>query len=76
MRINLKTLILAGCASLLGTFCASAQIAVYDVVIMQGRVIDPETQLDAVRNIGINGHTIAIVTDAPLQGKRRSMPKG
>ena len=27
----------------------------YDRVIQGGRVIDPETQLDAVRNVGIRG---------------------
>ena len=27
----------------------------YDVVIRNGRVMDPETGLDAVRNVGING---------------------
>lgn len=47
-----------------------AQSPLYDVVIDRGHVIDPETQLDAIRNIGINGSTISIVTDAPLQGKK------
>jgi N-acyl-D-aspartate/D-glutamate deacylase len=41
----------------------------HDLVITGGRVIDPETGLDAVRNIGIrNGSIVAISTD-PLQGK-------
>lgn len=52
------------------TLPAQAQGPHYDIVISQGRVIDPETQLDAVRNIGINGNTIAIVTEAPIQGKK------
>ncbi len=30
----------------------------YDVVILHGRVIDPESKLDAVRNIGINKGTV------------------
>lgn len=34
----------------------------YDIAIMGGRVIDPETGLDSIRNIGITGHKITIVT--------------
>ncbi len=42
----------------------------YDLVIANGRVIDPETKLDAERNVGIKDDRIAIVTDAALSGKR------
>jgi cytosine/adenosine deaminase-related metal-dependent hydrolase len=41
----------------------------YDVVLANGRVIDPETNLEAVRNVGINGEKIAAVTEDPIQGK-------
>ena len=41
----------------------------YDVVISRGRVIDPETKLDAVRDVGIRGNKIAAVSEAPLTGK-------
>lgn len=41
----------------------------YDVVILNGRVIDPESRLDAVRNIGISGGTIKAVTTARLDGR-------
>ena len=34
----------------------------YDIVIFGGRVIDPETGLDAVRNVGIKGDKIAGMT--------------
>ena len=47
---------------------ASAQQASYDMVITGARVIDPETMLDEVRNIGINGKEIAIVTRAAISG--------
>ncbi len=40
----------------------------YDLVLAGGRVIDPETQLDAVRNVGIIGHTIAAVSEETLEG--------
>ena len=45
--------------------------AVYDIVIANGRVINPETGLDREGlNIGISGKTIAVVTSHPLKGER------
>ena len=41
----------------------------YDLVISGGRVIDPESGLDAVRNVGIRGGSIAAVSAEPLQGR-------
>jgi N-acyl-D-glutamate deacylase len=41
----------------------------YDVVIMNGRVIDPDTNLDAVRNLGLNGGSIKVITKAQLSGR-------
>ena len=41
----------------------------YDIVIAYGRVIDPETGLDAVRNVGIKGDKIAAVTEESITGK-------
>ncbi len=45
-----------------------AQGPTYDVVLTGGRVIDPASGLDAVRNVGIQGSAIAAVTEAELQG--------
>ena len=42
----------------------------YDVVISSGRVIDPETGLDAVANVGIIAGRIAAISDQPLTGSR------
>ncbi len=53
-------------------FCtsfASAQTPDYDIVLKNGRVIDPETGLDAVRNVGIRGNRIVEITANPLTGK-------
>ena len=33
--------------------------AEYDLVIKNGRMIDPETKLDAVRNVGIKDGSVA-----------------
>src|SRR6266498_2920981 len=41
----------------------------FDLVLANGRVIDPETGLDAIRNVGIRGSGIAAVSASPLQGK-------
>lgn len=41
----------------------------YSLVLLGGRVIDPETGLDGVRNIGIRAGEIAAVTQAPLSGE-------
>ncbi|HWW14146.1 MAG TPA: amidohydrolase family protein [Candidatus Dormibacteraeota bacterium] len=42
----------------------------YELVIEGGRVIDPETGLDAVRNVGIRGGKIVRVTTEALSGRR------
>jgi N-acyl-D-aspartate/D-glutamate deacylase len=48
----------------------------YDVVLSGGRVMDPETGLDAVRNVGINGGKIARIAAEPLKGKQVLDAKG
>jgi dihydroorotase len=42
---------------------------VFDVVLTGGRVMDPETKLDAVRNVGIIQNRIAEISAEPLKGK-------
>jgi len=49
------------------TVLAAAQD--YDLVILNGRVMDPETRLDAVRNVGITGGVVRAVSERPLRGK-------
>jgi N-acyl-D-aspartate/D-glutamate deacylase len=41
----------------------------YDIVLQGGRVMDPESGLDAVRSVGIYGNKIAAVSASPLRGK-------
>lgn len=50
--------------------------ATYDIVIANGRVIDPESNLDAVRWLGITGSKITAISATPLQGKRTIDAKG
>ena len=42
----------------------------YDLVIANGRVMDPESGLDAVRHVGIRGGSIAAISETPLAGAR------
>lgn len=42
---------------------------VYDIVLSGGRVIDPETKLDEIKNVGIINNRIAQISSEPLQGK-------
>src|SRR5580658_8707888 len=48
----------------------------YDVVLANGRVIDPETNLDAIRNVGVNGGKIAAISASPLTGRTTVDAKG
>src|SRR5712691_11057096 len=49
---------------------ASNGTETYDLVIANGRVMDPESGLDTVRNVGIRGGKIAVISTAPLEGKQ------
>ena len=40
----------------------------FDLVINNGRVMDPETGLDARRNVGVKDGKIAVVTEQPISG--------
>ncbi len=57
---------------------ASSEVASekYDVVIANGQVMDPESGLDAVRNIGISGGKIRAISAGALQGNTTVDAKG
>jgi N-acyl-D-aspartate/D-glutamate deacylase len=42
----------------------------YDLVLQGGRVMDPETGMDAVRNVGIRDGKIVSISSEPLNGRR------
>jgi len=54
---------------LLGALSAGAEER-FDVVIQGGEVVDPETGLNAIRNVGVRGDRIASVSIGPLSGAR------
>ena len=62
----------------LATTVLSAQVfaTTFDVVIANGRVIDPETKLDGLRHVGIQGGSIVAVSAAPLHARRVVDAKG
>jgi N-acyl-D-aspartate/D-glutamate deacylase len=61
-------LILSFCLLAFSTILAAAQQ--YDLVLEGGRVMDPETSLDAIRNVGIRDGKIVRISPEPLSGKR------
>jgi N-acyl-D-aspartate/D-glutamate deacylase len=53
----------------------------YDLVILNGRVVDPESGIDAIRNIGINAGpnnngTIQAISEKSLKGKASVLATG
>ena len=48
----------------------------FDLVVSGGKVVDPETGLEAVRNVGIKGNRIAAVSDKPLKGAKTLKAEG
>ena len=72
-RINsvtiVATIVLAGIINLLILPSAAAQNpAEFDLVLANGRVMDPESNLDAVRYVGIRNGKIAAISEQPLRG--------
>jgi hypothetical protein len=66
------------CVSLLALLCAPASAQEeaaqtngdpYDVVLRGGRVMDPESGLNAIRNVGIRDGTIAVLSAESLHGE-------
>jgi N-acyl-D-aspartate/D-glutamate deacylase len=64
----MRRLIFSLVLSIFATTIVAAQQ--YDLVLEGGRVIDPETSLDAVRNIGIRNGKIARISPEALSGRR------
>jgi len=48
----------------------------YDLVIANGRVMDPESDVDAVRYVGIGSGTIAAISEQAIQGRETVDAKG
>ncbi len=69
--------ILCSCTMLMSLeHSALASAQEYDVVIANGKVMDPESQLEAVRNIGIAGGVIQAIGVETLRGRTTIDAKG
>lgn len=71
-----RRLIAGIAATLLGLSPAGAQAPTNDIVIRNGRVIDPESGLDAVRSVGIRNGKIVAVSRSALSGRSVIDAKG
>ena len=66
----MKSLTLHALALVLLAAAACAPSATYDLVVANGRVMDPESNLDAVRHVGITAGRVAALSELPLKGTR------
>ncbi|MGQ0641118.1 MAG: amidohydrolase family protein [Gemmatimonadaceae bacterium] len=57
-------------AGLLYLLSACGPSAAYDVVVANGRVMDPESGLDGVRHVAITGASVVAISQRPLRGTR------
>ena len=48
----------------------------YDVAILNGRVMDPETNFDGIRNVGVKDGKIVAITEDAINGKETIDAKG
>jgi N-acyl-D-aspartate/D-glutamate deacylase len=55
---------------------SSSNAEVYDLVILNGRIIDPESKTDAVRNLGISNGKIKTISRARLDGRNTIDARG
>ncbi len=70
---NKKAVFLAACICLLLAGVQSTSSSVqdsFDIVIRQGRVMDPESGRDEIANVGIRGSHVAVITTQAIRGKK------
>ena len=63
---------LTGAVTVIIGLLVVAQVALaqdYDLVILNGQVVDPETEYDAIANVGVKDATIALITTDSISGR-------
>ena len=65
-----------GTGALASPIASGGPVLPYDLVIEGGRVMDPETGLDSIRNVGIVRGTISQISSEPMLGKRVLKARG
>ena len=73
LRAGLLTALILPATS---SFTVAQSSAGFDIVLANGRVMDPESNLDAVRYIGIRNGKIAAISTRPLRGRTMIDAKG
>jgi len=68
---SLSSSLIPAALVLLALFVGVESIAAqsYDIVLRGGRVMDPESGLDAIRDVGISNGTIQAISETPLTGR-------
>ena len=59
-------------ALLAAAFVATSSVTLaqtYDTVILNGRVMDPETGFDQIANVGVSGGWIVKITEGDIVGR-------
>ena len=70
LRVGTSCVIAVGVLNVGGASTAFAgAVAAYDLVVLNGRVIDPESNLDAIRNIGIIDGKVVEIGSAAINGR-------
>ncbi len=67
----IASMMLSGCTEPSGA-SKSADNELFDIILVGGRVIDPETGLDAVRDVGIRDGRIVAVSEKSLGGQGKN----
>jgi N-acyl-D-aspartate/D-glutamate deacylase len=71
------TILRAAALVVIAAWCAmQVRAQSYDLVIADGRVLDPESGLDAIRSIGISGRRIVAISRERLAGRTTIDAKG
>jgi Amidohydrolase family len=76
MKRTIAMLIGTGALLALAAPIVAQPAAPYDLVIINGRAMDPETNTDRIANVGIRAGRIAAISDQKLAGARTIDAKG
>ena len=70
MRLPVLALVGAAACTPAPAVTSAPPSPAYDVVIRGGRVMDPASGLDAVRDVGVRAGKIAAISETPLRGRQ------
>ncbi|WP_224490152.1 amidohydrolase family protein [Robertkochia flava] len=71
-----KCVIITGALLFILSFITPVHAQEYDIAILNGRVMDPETMLDKILNVGLKDGKIAVITEEVITGKETINAEG